>query len=227
MGPQLILEGLAIKTANGENKNISPLLGGLISRAIFTGSLYPESLYAQTISRIRADRDVSYIRAAVLKACLMRKYRDEMKEVLTVSLNEQNPSIGYRLGRLLATFDRAQEKAIFYDREDEKSQSSIANRSIGAASTMPERIFPSLLKLNSYHLSKLISGEKTKGTGIWLSKLIMDIMDGLPSEGKRAFPVRLNNKEQGEFFIGYYQQKKEFFRKTEDKKFEDFEQVEE
>lgn len=205
----VILKDLA---ANGDSKNISPLLAGSLSRAIFTGKPYPESLYTQTISRIRADRDVNYIRAAVLKACLLRKYKDEMKGVLTVSLNEQNLSIGYRLGRLFALLERSQQEAI----SGINTKGTIVDRAMGTAATMPRRIFPTLLNLNTHHLSKVRGANE--GKGIWLSKMITDIVDGLSGEEGKALPIRLDLKEQGEFFIGYYHQKKDFFKKSEDSK---------
>ncbi len=210
-----ILKDLA---ANGDSKNSSPVLAGSLSRSIFTGALYPENLFAQTISRIRADRTVNHIRASVLKACLLRKYQKEMKGVLTVSLNEQNPSIGYRLGRLFALLERSQQEAI----STINTKGTIVDRAMGTAATMPRRIFPTLLNLNVHHLSKVRG--MNEGKGIWLSKMITDIVDGLPGEEGKALPVRLDLKEQGEFFIGYYHQKKEFFKKATSK--EEVEKVE-
>lgn len=208
LSPWAILKDLA---AHSDSKNISPLLAGSLSRAIFTGSLYPESLFAQTISRIRADRTVNYIRASVLKACLLRKYEKEMKGVFTVSLNKQNPSIGYQLGRLFAVLERSQQEAI----SSINTKGTIVDRAMGTAATMPERIFPTLLKLNTHHLSKVRS--MNEGKGIWLSKMLTDIVGGLPGEEGAALPVRLDLKEQGAFYIGYYHQKKEFFKKADPK----------
>lgn len=218
LSPWAILKDLA---ANGDSKNISPVLAGSLSRAIFTGNRYPESLFAQTISRIRADRTVNHIRASVLKACLLRKYEKEMKGVLTVSLNEQNPSIGYRLGRLFALLERSQQEAI----SSINTKGTIVDRAMGTAATMPRRIFPTLLSLNVHHLSKVRG--MNEGRGIWLSKMITDIVGGLPGEEGKALPVRLDLKEQGEFFIGYYHQKKEFFKKADPKQVAEKVEIEE
>ena len=43
--------------------------------AVITGSPYPNSLYTRGIARIRADQEVTSLRAALLKACLNRAKR--------------------------------------------------------------------------------------------------------------------------------------------------------
>jgi len=58
-----------------KSENISPVLSGAIIRSIMTGTAYPQSLMAAIICRIRADQEINYLRAAMLKACLVRKYR--------------------------------------------------------------------------------------------------------------------------------------------------------
>ena len=84
------------------DKDAAPLLAGAVFRAILTGAPYPAALYNAMITRIRADMDdtakgiskINYVRAAVIKAYLLRKYRHQpehpFKEVLTVALNEQS-----------------------------------------------------------------------------------------------------------------------------------------
>ena len=42
-------------------------------RSILTGLPYPEGLYTALISRIRADHEVNYVRAAMIKAVLTRE----------------------------------------------------------------------------------------------------------------------------------------------------------
>ncbi|MBQ9721490.1 MAG: type I-C CRISPR-associated protein Cas8c/Csd1, partial [Oscillospiraceae bacterium] len=67
----------------------SPVLAGATARAIFTGGLYPAALLEQTMLRIRAERDISRGKAAIIKAYYLRNSNEECpKEVLTVALNE-------------------------------------------------------------------------------------------------------------------------------------------
>src|SRR5690606_30616650 len=56
-------------------ERVPPLLAGGLMRSILTGLPYPQGLYTALISRVRADQEVNYIRAAVIKAVLTRGWR--------------------------------------------------------------------------------------------------------------------------------------------------------
>ena len=93
--------------------NVPPSLAGDLVRAVLNGSPYPRTLLQQAIRRIRADREVSRMRASILKACLNRFHRvhptREME--MTVALDLTNDNAGYRLGRLFAVLEKIQEDA--------------------------------------------------------------------------------------------------------------------
>ena len=67
---------------NSKDKAASPLLAGAVLRSILSGIKYPEALYQNTILRAKADQDnpdknitkISRIKAAIIKACLLRNY---------------------------------------------------------------------------------------------------------------------------------------------------------
>lgn len=180
------------------DKKISPVLGKSLMNSIFTGRIYPSSLYNAIISRIRADRNINYKRAAIIKACLIRKYRlSKIKEDITVSLNENSSSSPYQLGRLFAVLEKAQLEA--------NGINTIKDRYFTSASATPASVFPVLLKLSLHHTAK---GERT----IYFEKLkgnILQIID--------KFPKYLSLDEQGEFILGYYHQTQSFYIKKEDK----------
>ena len=79
---------------------------------------YPAALFYALLNRIRADKDeegtrsVNYVRAAAIKAYLLRKYRyqshNPFEEILTMALNEQSTVPAYLLGRLFAVLEIAQ-----------------------------------------------------------------------------------------------------------------------
>ena len=50
------------------DKSPSPVMAGATARAIFSGTAYPASLLEATMLRIRAERDITPGRAAILKA---------------------------------------------------------------------------------------------------------------------------------------------------------------
>ncbi len=191
---------LVATAAQGKSENIPPLLAGEVLRAILAGTPYPQTLLAATLQRIRAEQGaVNYVRAALIKAVLIRNARfGPPKQELDVSLDLQNPNIGYRLGRLFAVLERAQELA------SPGLNATIRDRFYGAASATPVTVFPYLLnKLAPHHLNKLATGQK-----IWLENLIGQILAAVTQ-----FPVHLNLDDQGRFAIGYYHQRHEFFTK--------------
>ena len=176
-----------------------PLLAGALARAVFTGGDYPISLMKRVFNRIRIEGRASYLRAALLKAFLVRNYH------LTIlpMLDKENTAIGYRLGRLFAVLEKTQIDALG------TVNAPIAERYYASASSTPRVVFPRLLRLFQHHRGKLSAGQ-----AVSCDKLIQEIIDGLPCNG---FPAHLDLKEQGLFAIGYYQQRKDFFTAKGDK----------
>lgn len=202
--PDFIPVGMILKETAPlkDTKRISPLLGGVLMRAILTDTPYPMSLYGSIISRIRADQEVNYVRAAVIKACLVRnrRYYNKGNEVeLTMALNDQNRNAGYLLGRLFALLEKAQEDA------NPGINSTIRDRYFGAASASPGSVFPILLRLAQHHISKAEYGRYT-------DKRIEDVISDI-----ERFPAHLNLEEQGQFVLGYYQQRQALFTKSDKK----------
>lgn len=182
-------------------ENIPPNLGGELMRSVLAGLPYPQTLLAAAVRRIRAEHEVTYIRAALIKACINRAARysnSNMKEELKVSLDESNTNAGYRLGRLFAVLEKIQEEA------NPGINATIRDRFYGAASSTPVTVFSTLLKLKNHHLSKL----ENRGRAVNLEKRIGEIMDGIGD-----FPAQLPLADQGRFAIGYYHQRQDFFKK--------------
>ena len=117
-----------------KDKKVSPVLSKSLMNSIFTGGLYPASLYNAMIMRVRADRYINYKRAAIIKAYLIRKYKiSKIKEEISVSLNENSASTAYQLGRLFAVLEKAQKEAI--------GITSIKDRYFTSASASPASVF--------------------------------------------------------------------------------------
>jgi len=184
--------------AQGKAENIPPNLGGDVMCAILKGQPYPETLMQGALRRIRAEREVSFPRAALLKAYLNRNLNDQE---ITVSLNPENTSPGYRLGRLFAALERTQERA------QGNLNASIRERYYGAFSSTPVTVMPMLMKLKNHHLAKLLK-LPNRGEAVNLEKLFGEIIDGLPD-----VPARLSLPEQARFAVGYYHQRQSFFTK--------------
>ena len=186
------------ETAAGrEGKNISPTLSGALLRSILLGERYPRTLLANIITRIRADKIVNGERAAICRACLARDYRLGFeKEDAPMSLNLEETSAAYRLGRLFAVYEGAQRAAIG------KVNATIKDRYFGAASSTPASVFPLLERNANHHLATLRKSEKG-GLAHWFEREIDAILDGVETSFPRSLPL----EQQGRFTLGYHHQR--------------------
>jgi CRISPR-associated protein Csd1 len=195
---------LVSTAAQGKSENILPNLGGETLRAILEGLPYPKTLLQAAIRRIRAEHDITYPRAALIKACLNRSIRfnnSEEKEELRVALDMTNNNIGYRLGRLFATLERIQIRK-FTQEGGKEPNSTIRDKYYGSASGTPVAVFGSLIRLSKHHLANLNS----TGERVNFEKLLAEIMCSI-----NDFPSYLQLDDQGRFAIGYYHQMQDFF----------------
>ena len=182
--------------------NVPPNLAGAVVESILEGTPYPVTLLHQCIRRVRAKREVTRGRAAILKAYINRvdfnkPYR---KEEITVSLDRTNTTPSYRLGRLFAVLEKIQEEAM-------EINTTIRDRFYGAASSSPVTVFPQLLKLKNHHLSKLTN----PGRRVNFEKELCEIFDAL-----QEFPAHLSMEDQARFAIGYYHERQFFFSSKKD-----------
>jgi CRISPR-associated protein Csd1 len=181
-----------------KSEDIPPTLGGAVLRAILSGQPYPQTLFGQILSRIRADRKVNGLRAAILKACLTRTYN----EAIPVSLDVNEMNRAYRLGRLFAVLEAAQYAGVG------KTNAPITDKFISAASATPNRVFPLLLRGSQHHLSSAKKKGRV-GRAIRLEKEKARIIEGL--DAQEPFPLTLQLADQGKFFVGFYHQQQELF----------------
>ena len=193
------------------DKEAAPLLAGAVLRAILTNAPYPASLYYAILNRIRADMDdkekgikkINYVRAASIKAFLLRKYRHQpqhlFQEVLIMALNEQSTIPGYLLGRLFAVLEKVQQEALG------DVNASIKDRYFTSACASPRSVFPTLLRLSQHHIAKAEYGYAS-------DRRIQDILNLLDVE-QNPIPARLTLDEQGVFVLGYYHQRAAFYTK--------------
>jgi CRISPR-associated protein Csd1 len=201
----LSLFRLLVSTASlGKSENIPPNIAGDTMRAILEGRPYPQSLLQAAIRRIRADHELTYPRAALIKACINRGNRfknTSNTEELKVSLDLNNANIGYRLGRLFAVLEKLQSEA------NPGLNATIRDKFYGAASSTPVTVFGNLMRLKNHHLAKL----ENAGRRITFERLIAEVVSGFAD-----FPSHLTLEDQGRFAIGYYHQMHAFYtKKTE------------
>ena len=208
------------KRSSGKKEyNRIPNMIDSVFRSIFSGTLYPEVLLKASINRIMAEqnrpdtesdeywdferRDAE--RAAICKAFLYRNYNQtNIKNML----NEEIKDKGYLCGRLFAVLERTQELA--NHETDNGWKSDLRSKYMNAAMTTPAIVFPAILANSNYYLDKLSNIK-------YIEDLKQSIIDGLAINEKsnpiEFFPKTLSVVEQGNFFVGYYQQRTIFMNK--------------
>jgi CRISPR-associated protein Csd1 len=201
----------------GKAENVPPRLAGEWMRAILEGADYPPALLNAAVNRCRAEQasdafagNVPYLRAAILKACVNRRYRrtyggptiDHQFIREELDMNQTDPA--YRLGRLFAALERIQSAA------QPGINATIRDRYYGAASSTPGAVFPTLMRLKNAHLKKLPPAQETR-----FEKLIGEICGSLEQPALADFPRQLDLHAQGLFALGYYHQRQSLFTRKD------------
>ena len=201
--PILTLWGLLSATVRDPKKQKpSPIISGATARAIFSGGRYPASLLEATMLRIRAERNITWGRAAIIKAYYLKNpHEDCPKEVLTVSLNESSTDTAYTLGRLFSVYEAVQQSA------NPGINATIKDKYFNSAAAMPASIFPVLNNLYQKHLRKLEGGQR-----VYYDKQVM-ALKGILGE---SYPARMTLAQQGAFDLGYYHQTQKRYTKKEE-----------
>jgi CRISPR-associated protein Csd1 len=178
----------------GKRENIPPLIAGEWMRTILTGSNYPLTLLSTTLMRIRADGEVSALRAAILKSVLTRNLSMEAP----VALDPASTDTGYVLGRLFAAYENIQRAAL-----GRNVNATIRDKFYGSASAAPARVFGALSKNAFAHLSKV--RKERPALAHYLQEGVQQITELLDAS-KEPFPASLPQQAQAMFALGYYHQ---------------------
>ena len=186
---------------NARTPEPEPRLAGDLMLAILNDTPYPATLLYGVALRIRAERAVTRGRAAIIKAYYLKNSRDEnLKEVMTMQLNDQTNYLPYLLGRLFSVLEAVQAAA------NPGINATIRDRYFNAASATPATVFPLLLNLAQKHLAKL-----DKGQEVYYDKQITAIC-GMIGE---TLPKRMNLQDQSTFQLGYYHETQKRYTKKE------------
>ena len=194
------------ETVNSKSKTAKPLPGltSELVRAIITGAPYPLTLLNGISMRMSAERNINYVKAALLKAIYLKKINkgfDYPEEVLTVSLCMESRSVPYNLGRIFAILEKIQREAV------PGLQTGIRDRYWTSMAATPANVLPVLINLAQKHLKKFSTGRR-----VYYERMISEIMEMLGEE----YPVVLSFPEQGAFQLGYYHQNQYLYTKKEE-----------
>lgn len=199
---RLVKETVRRPTPGAAPADPSPRLAGDLLLAVLNDAPYPATLLDGVSLRIRAERDVTRGKAAILKAYHLRNSSDKtIKEVMTVELNEQSTYLPYVLGRLFSVLEAVQQSA------NPGINTTIKDRYFNSASATPAAVFPLLINLAQKHLAKLDGGLAT-----YYDKKITELNSRITC----TLPARMSLPEQSAFQIGYYHETQKRYAKKEE-----------
>lgn len=168
--------------------SISPRLSGEVIRAVLTGKAFPQELLINVLARIRADSQCTPIRAATLRAVLVRN----QGVLVEPYLNKQHPSPAYNCGRVLAVLAFAQEEALG------NVNAGVIRRTLGSVMATPGLQLGRLQRAAEVgHIPKLKRS---------LPDFVRDELASISSQLKDDVPTQLSPVEQSVFMLGFYQQ---------------------
>lgn len=195
---------------NSRSKAPAPQLAGDLLRAILTGAPYPATLLNGVQLRIRADREITRGRAAIIKGYYLRLARigrpQLPEEVLQVENNSQITDIPYALGQLFSVYEQIQREANRNpDGSYRKLNTTIKDKYFIAASNTPANIFAVLSDLSMHHLRVIRRNFPRRE--IYFSRTLGEFSRII---GK-YIPSRLNLAERSSFQLGYYFENLKYF----------------
>jgi CRISPR-associated protein Csd1 len=176
----------------------------LIDVALKGGKL-PLDMLARVVRRTAIEHNVSHAKAALMKLILTTQLATHshnpmitMKELnLDPSFENENDTMAYHCGRLLAHLEGIQKAALG------DINTTLIDRYYGAAANTPGKVFGELVKDAQAHLRKL---RVTKpGTHEALQQRMEGIMVKFYSAER--FPHTLTMQQQSIFALGYYHQR--------------------
>jgi CRISPR-associated protein Csd1 len=196
---------LAAATAR-EAKEVTPHLPAMLVAAALRRLPLPDSVLVACCGRLRAEGGAGFRaeRLALIRLCLNRPDKKEYRMSEQLDPDLKDPA--YLCGRLLAVFERLQ----FFALGDVNA--TVVDRYYGTASTAPASVFPRLVRSAEQHLSKL-HGEKT-GLAVNMQKEIEQVSADLPP----MFPLTLSLRDQGRFALGFYHQRADYRRQSQERK---------
>ncbi len=189
-----------LKSPKSKEDSVPPDLSAKLLTAILKNRPYPEYLLQTIVRRAKTDKDddktkfraINPRRARIIKAHLVRSGYYKGDEYM---IDSKNQTDAFRCGRLFAVLERIQTKALG------DVNATIKDKFFASACATPDLVFTRLIKLAQTHLSKM-----DKGSSIYYDKLLQEIISEID-----AFPKALSLQRQGDFILGYYQQKQKLF----------------
>lgn len=230
-----ILQSLRAPSSNTLRSNENPRLAEVepellrqLIRCMYQGAKPPEALLTRAVQAFRspavaADEGDAFARlcsrrtalAAAIKLVLTYDKPIDMKAMEQLETPDDADSVykrqsSYLCGRLLALLNNIQYRASASRRGP---NTTLVDKFYAAASTAPQSVFGSLLKMaNTAHLPKIRKDSsrnypvKTKAGETHVTDLLNELVNLIDSALEPGLPRQLTPRQQAEFALGYHHQ---------------------
>jgi CRISPR-associated protein Csd1 len=198
-GRSLSVYTLAASAYRDPSKEMQPTVPTALIRHALSGGRLPDDLLVKVVRRNRAEQEVTYPRAVLIKLVLISQGKLNMTEMDALNLNSPltpPENAAYHCGRLLAELEAIQKTA------QGNINATLVDRYYGAASSTPAKAFAPLMRGVQTHLSKL----RKNSPGLYklcdqhLEEIMLNFHDN-------KFPSTLAMSDQAIFALGYYHQR--------------------
>ncbi len=198
-GRPLKIYTLAASVYRDPSKEMQPTVPTVLIRHALNGARLPDDLLVKLVRRNRAEQDITYPRAALIKLILISQGKLNMNDMDSLNPNPQLEGVdnaAYHCGRLLAELEAIQRAA------QGNTNATLVDRYYGSASSTPAKAFAPLMRGVQNHLSNL----RKKSPGIYklCDQRLEEIMLNFP---EKSFPKTLTMGHQAIFALGYYHQR--------------------
>ena len=183
------------------------LHGGPLPLTALTAALRRQQI--EPTSEEAARRGTIVARMALIKACLRRSptpfssSAPDPNHTMSDSLQPDSDDRPYNCGCLFAVFDRLQYFALG------GVNAGVVERFYASASVTPALVMGRLFRNAQFHLAKADGG---------IAENVRKDFETLAIKLGKEFPKTLSLEEQGRFALGYYHQKAEFRRRSNERK---------
>lgn len=198
----------ALTTPFQKTGDLPPQYFSGLVHAAFSGGPIPFGVYAAACRRQQlAEEKRDSRRMALIKIFLLRcqSINKGVNSMIKEKLNDDLKDPAYLCGRIFAVFDRLQYLAL------EGVNAGVVERFYAAACATPALVMGRLFRNAQFHLAKL---KQSKGGAAYnVEKDFESLVEEL-----KEWPVTLDLEGQGRFALGYYHQKAEYARLSQERK---------
>jgi CRISPR-associated protein Csd1 len=190
---------LAASVYRDPSKEMQPTVTTALIRHALNGTRLPDDLLIKLVRRNRAEQDITYPRAVLIKLVLISQGKLNMTDMDALNPNSKLEDVNdaaYHCGRLLAELEAIQRTA------QGNTNATLVDRYYGSASSTPAKAFAPLMRGVQNHLGKL----RKNSPGIYklCDQRLEEIMMNFP---EKRFPNTLTMSHQAIFSLGYYHQR--------------------